>query len=172
VAAAAEEGIPRAVIITKLDRERASFDRTLDQLREAFGKRIAPIQVPIGGGRPARRGPGRVGRCYPTTAAPRPAPSSTRRRSSPTSSHTTHTSLIESVVETDEALMEAYFEGVEPEREVVVKTVHQGMLDAEIFPVLVASSTRLVGVDLFAEFLVDFAPNPRTAVHRWSPGSS
>mgnify|MGYP000514793145 CR=1 FL=1 len=45
---AADAGVPRAVFVTKLDRERASFRRTLDQLREAFGKRIAPVQVPIG----------------------------------------------------------------------------------------------------------------------------
>ncbi|HEX5696877.1 MAG TPA: GTP-binding protein, partial [Acidimicrobiia bacterium] len=46
--AAEEEGIPRAVVVTKLDRDRSSFERTLDQLRDSFGKAIAPIQVPIG----------------------------------------------------------------------------------------------------------------------------
>ncbi|MGI8517824.1 MAG: GTP-binding protein, partial [Acidimicrobiia bacterium] len=40
--AAEEEGIPRAVIISKLDRERSSFTRVLAQLRDTFGKRIAP----------------------------------------------------------------------------------------------------------------------------------
>ncbi|MGH3667512.1 MAG: GTP-binding protein, partial [Acidimicrobiia bacterium] len=45
---AEEEGIPRAVVVTKLDRDRSSFERTLDQLRNSFGKAIAPIQVPIG----------------------------------------------------------------------------------------------------------------------------
>ena len=45
---AGDEGIPRAVVITKLDRERADYEGTLAQLRKAFGKAIAPIQVPIG----------------------------------------------------------------------------------------------------------------------------
>ncbi len=45
---AAEEGIPRAVFINKLDRERSSYSRTLEELREAFGKRIAPVHIPIG----------------------------------------------------------------------------------------------------------------------------
>ncbi len=45
---AEDEGIPRAIMITKLDRERSSFSRVLAQLKEVFGKRIAPIQVPIG----------------------------------------------------------------------------------------------------------------------------
>jgi len=45
---AEEEGIPRAIVITKLDRERASYQRVLEELRQSFGKAIAPIQVPIG----------------------------------------------------------------------------------------------------------------------------
>ena len=159
--AAAEEGIPRAIIVTKLDRDRASFDRTLAQLRDVFGMRVAPVQVPIGA-EADLRGVARVvsGRCYSYengaktgTLIDTPAELSDLIAE-------THTSLIESVVESDEALMEAYFEGIEPEREIIVKTVHQGMLDAQIFPVLVASSTKLIGIDLFGDFLTDFAPNP------------
>lgn len=61
---AEEEGIPRAIMITKLDRERSSFSRVLAQLKEVFGKRIAPLQVPIGsegdlrGGSAGGLGPG------------------------------------------------------------------------------------------------------------------
>ncbi|MEX1272063.1 MAG: GTP-binding protein, partial [Acidimicrobiia bacterium] len=159
--AAAEEGIPRAIMITKLDRERASFDRTLAQLREAFGKRVAPIQVPIGS-ESSLTGVARVvsGRCYDYARGAKTGTLIDTPDEVADLIAATHTSLIESVVETDDALMEAYFEGVEPERDIIVKTVHQGMLDAEIFPVLVSSSTNLVGIDLFGEFLVDFAPNP------------
>jgi elongation factor G len=159
--AAAEEGIPRAIIVTKLDRERASFERTLAELREAFGKRVAPVQVPIGT-ESDLRGLARVvsGRCYGYEAGAKKGSLIDTPENLADTIAATHTALIESVVESDEALMEAYFEGIEPERDVIVRTIHQGMLDAEIFPVLVASSTRLVGIDLFAEFLVDFAPNP------------
>ena len=45
---AEDEGIARAFFINKLDRERASHSRTLEQLKEAFGTAIAPLQVPIG----------------------------------------------------------------------------------------------------------------------------
>jgi len=36
------------VFVNKLDRERADFERTLDQLRERFGSGIAPLELPIG----------------------------------------------------------------------------------------------------------------------------
>src|SRR4051812_21445666 len=41
-------GLPRAVFVNKLDRERASFSRTLDELKTKFGAGIAPLQLPIG----------------------------------------------------------------------------------------------------------------------------
>jgi elongation factor G len=45
---AAEVGLPRAILVNKLDRERASFDRTLDELVQAFGTQVAPLELPIG----------------------------------------------------------------------------------------------------------------------------
>ncbi len=165
--AAEEEGIPRAIFITKLDRERASFQRTLDQLRSIFGKGIAPVHVPLGE-EGELRGLARV--VTQKVFAYEPGD----KKGKPTDevpervkvlAAEAHEALIESVVETDEAMMEAYFEGVEPERDVVVRTVHQGMLDATIFPVLVGSASKLIGIDTLAEFLVDFAPNPLERVH-------
>src|SRR5215471_891173 len=41
-------GMPRAIFVNKLDRERASFERTLDDLKEKFGAGVAPLQLPIG----------------------------------------------------------------------------------------------------------------------------
>src|SRR5580765_1166900 len=45
---AAELGLPRAIVVNKLDRERASFERTLDELVKSFGLQVAPLQFPIG----------------------------------------------------------------------------------------------------------------------------
>src|ERR1700738_792626 len=45
---AAELELPRMVFINKLDRERDSFERTLDQLQQTFGAGIAPLELPIG----------------------------------------------------------------------------------------------------------------------------
>lgn len=158
---AAEEGIARAIVITKLDRDRASFQRTLDQLKETFGKRVAPVQVPIGS-EGSLNGLVRVvsERAYVYSRGEKEGRLGDLPDSVSELVHSAHTALIESVVETDDALMEAYFEGDEPSREVIVNTVHRGMIAGEIFPVLVASATTLVGVDTLAEFLLDFGPNP------------
>src|SRR2546425_965553 len=41
-------GSPRIVVIGRLDRENADFDRVLEQLREAYGIRVVPLHVPVG----------------------------------------------------------------------------------------------------------------------------
>ena len=158
---AGDEGIPRAIVITKLDRERASFERTLGELREAFGKAIAPIQVPIGLENDFR-GLVRVAseRAYEytadgTTGSLVDLPSEVEERV-----HAAHTALIETVVESDDEMMEAYFEGNEPTREQVVSTIHHGIIAGEIDPVLVTSAERMVGIDTLLEFIVDYGPNP------------
>src|ERR1700726_726688 len=46
---AAEFELPRLVIVNKMDRERASYSRTLEALQKKFGKNVVPIQLPIGG---------------------------------------------------------------------------------------------------------------------------
>src|SRR5262245_35083036 len=45
---AEQRNLPRVIFINKLDRERASFSRTLDDLKERFGAGVAPLQLPIG----------------------------------------------------------------------------------------------------------------------------
>jgi elongation factor G len=45
---AAELDLPRMVFVNKLDRERADFERTLEQLKDRFGQGVAPLELPIG----------------------------------------------------------------------------------------------------------------------------
>ena len=158
---AGDEGIPRAVVITKLDRERASYERTVDALRSAFGKAIAPIQVPMGAEHEFR-GLVRVAseRAYEysvdlKTGKQVDLPEEVEQRV-----HAAHISLIEAVVETDDEMMEAYFEGKEPSRDQVVSTIHSGILAGDIDPVLVTSAERLIGIDILLEFIDDYGPNP------------
>jgi elongation factor G len=158
---AAEEGIPRAIFINKLDRERSSYSRTLAELQEVFGKRVAPVHVPIGSEHELSGLMRIVSNRAHTYSGGNPIGSATEAPEDLVGLvQETHTSLVESVVETDDELMEKYFEGQEPSREQMVRVIHQGMLTGEVFPVLVGSATTLIGIDTLADFLVDFGPNP------------
>lgn len=158
---AEEEGIPRSIVITKLDRERANYTKTVEELRAAFGKAIAPIHVPIGE-EGSLRGLVRVAteRAYEyKTGDPKGTQIDLPDEVSDLV-HQAHTGLIETVVETDDEMMEAYFEGKEPTRDQIVATIHSGIISGEVQPVLVTSATKLVGIDTLLEFIVDYGPNP------------
>jgi elongation factor G len=159
--AAEEEGIPRAVVITKLDRERASFERNLSQLRQYFGKSIAPIQVPIGE-EGQLRGLVRVAteRAYEYGSDSGRGSQVELPAEVEDLVHSAHIGLIETVVETDDEMMEAYFEGKEPSREQIVDPIHTGIVGGEVHPVLVSSAHELVGIDTLLEFIADYGPNP------------
>src|SRR5918912_215493 len=45
---AEEFHLPRVIVVNKMDRDRASFSRTLEALQKKFGKNVVPIQLPIG----------------------------------------------------------------------------------------------------------------------------
>lgn len=158
---AGEEGIPRAVVVTKLDRDRSSFERTLEQLRDSFGKAIAPIQVPIGT-EEGLSGLVRVAseRAYEYVGGDQAGKEVELPGEVEDLVHVAHTALVETVVETDDEMMEAYFEGTEPSREQIVATIHEGIVSGEIHPVLVTSAEKMIGIDLLAEFIVDYGPNP------------
>ncbi len=158
---AGDEGIARAFFINKLDRERASFTRTLNQLKDIFGKRVAPVQVPIGE-EASLSGIVRVvsSRAYGYSGGSPKGSEMDLPDSVADTVEEAHTALVEAVVETDDELLEAYFEGQEPSRDKMVEVIHNGMLAGDIYPVLVGSASTLVGIDTLAEFIVDFGPNP------------
>jgi elongation factor G len=71
-----------------------------------------------------------------------------------------HTALVEAVVETDDQMLEAYFEGVEPSGDELIAGMHAGMVAGTAFPVLCGSATELIGIDRLAQFIVDYGPRP------------
>ncbi len=157
---AGEEGIARAFFVSKLDRERASFSRTLTQLKAAFGTAIAPLQVPIGVEHQLSGVANLIGgTAFTYDGSPKgrqtDIPSEVRQEVA-----ALRTALIEAVVETDDSLLERYLEGTEPTDEELVAAMRRGMLEGTAFPVLCGASVRMVGVDRLAQFLVDYGPSP------------
>ena len=157
---AAEAGLPRAIVVNKLDRERASFERTLDQLIKSFGTQVAPIQLPIGeehefGGlmdllsRRAYR--------YPSGAKGEEGdwPEDLTAKAEPYRER-----LAESVAEADDALLEKYLEEGELSAEEIVRGVKAGLAQAKFVPVLVTAAPKPIGVDRLAAFIAEGFPSP------------
>lgn len=151
-------GLPRAIFVNKLDRERASYQRALDEITAAFGMKVAPLHLPVGeehefagvvdllAERAFTYTPARSEGAIPDGLAPQA--SSLREK------------LVESVIEADDALMERYLEGGDIEPKEIVGALGKGVAAGTTVPVLCGSATKGIGIDLLTEFIVDAIPCP------------
>lgn len=153
-------GVPRMVFINKLDKERASFDNTLRELREHFGAGIAPIEIPIGQEESFR---GIVGlfrdKAYvydSGSAEVVEIPEELAERE-----HEVRDNLIEGIVVADDDLLEQYLEGVVPSVAELEETMAVGVAAATVFPVVCGSATGPIAVDRLADFIVELGPSPQ-----------
>ncbi len=157
---AVDAGLPRAILINKLDRERASFQRTLDQLVRSFGTQVAPLELPLGEEHEFEGVADLLSRrAYRYGADARgeegPWPDDIAGKADPY-----REKLVEAVAESDDALIEKYLEQGELSEEEVVHGVKSGFAEARIAPVLCAAAGRPIGVDRVLQFIVDEFPSP------------
>ncbi|MEZ5141993.1 MAG: elongation factor G [Acidimicrobiales bacterium] len=156
---AAELGLPRMVFVNKLDKERADYERTLDQLRDRFGAGIAPLELPIGA-EASFRG---IADLLTDTAwiyedgrsTTGPIPDDMAELE-----HRVHDNLVEGIVVGDDEQLEAYLEGTVPSVEALEHTLHLGVDDATVFPVVLGAATTDIGVDRLADFICEIGPSP------------
>jgi len=156
---AAELGLPRLVFINKLDRERASFDRTLSALRERFGAGIAPLELPVG----EESGFRGIADLLTDTAIiyedgkPQPGPIPDDLAAT---EHEVREQLVEGIVVGDDALMERYLDGDVPSGSELEATLANGVAQGLVFPVVCGSAATGVGIDRLATLLAEIAPTP------------
>ena len=161
---AEQRGIPRAIFVNKLDRERASFQRTLDDLKDKFGAGVAPLQLPIGEEAALTGVVELLNDVAVTYSGGAPKGSEGEVPADMESEeHAVHDALVEGIVVADDDLMERYLGDEKIDIGELAKALAAGIASATVFPVLCGSATKLIGVDRLAKFLVEEAPAPAAA---------
>lgn len=169
---AAKASLPRLVFINKLDRERASYPRTLDDLSSKLGGSFAPLHLPIGEEhdfagiadvltkKAHRYESGQQGE----EDLPEDLAADAERL---------HTQIVESVAESDDSLLERYLEGETIDSKEITTGLAKGLAAAVVFPVLAGSATKMIAIDRLADLIVDAGPDPaeRGPVTGSKPGS-
>jgi elongation factor G len=158
---AEELGLPRAFFINKLDRDRASFSRSLDGIQAAFGKACPPLYLPIGEEHEFRGLVGLLsGRAFTyegdrriegdVPADLKDAASSLREQ------------LIEAVIQEaeDEELMDRYLGGDEIAPTDLIPDLEQSVAAGRLFPVLAGAAIRNIGVAELLEVCTQAFPSP------------
>ena len=154
--------LPRVLVINKLDRERSSFDRTLDSIQTFFGRTAIPIQLPWGAEREFKGvidlvrmkaytysadgdGKGKEGEIPADMAE---------------AAQKAHEALVEMVAEGKDDLMEEFFEKGTLPIEHIVDGLNAAVREMRLFPVLCASGLHNIGSDQILNLIVENLPAP------------
>ncbi len=159
-----ERNLPRMVLVNKLDRENTSFDTALDSLRKQFGLKVVPLQLPIGEQSGFRGVVDLVSqKAYTFEGGNKvqeiPVPADLKDRIS-----TYREQLIESAVESDDAVMEKFLEGEELSDEEILSVIKQGTRTGQLIPVLCGAGSKNIGVQALLDAIVDYLPSGAEAL--------
>ncbi|HWK81146.1 MAG TPA: elongation factor G [Thermomicrobiales bacterium] len=153
--------LPRVVFANKMDRENASFDATLASLRDAFGKRFAPVQFPIGQEKAFR---GIVDLLTDTAMVFHengdgefdivPVPEDLAESCS-----TYRLALVESIAEHNEELMLRYLDGEEIPQDELLHELHGCIADGTVIPLLCGAATANRGITPLLKAIRDYLPS-------------
>jgi elongation factor G len=166
--AADELSLPRLVVLNRIDRERASLDRSLASLRELCSRAIVPIQLPIGEeksftgivdliAKKAYVYPADESGTYTEAAVPgdmKAAVDAARE------------ALIEMVAENDEKLMEKFFEAGTLTDEELLSGLRTATMAAKVFPLLCTSAVLNIGVQQLLDAMLAYLPSPADRPYR------
>ncbi len=155
-----ERKIPKFIFINKIDSDKADYTKILSQLREKYGKKIAPFHIPWGKGNDfkghinvvdlfARKYNGKECETVKMPDEFEDEVQSVREM------------LLESVAETEEVLMDKYFSGEEFTTEEIHRGLRKGVLDRTLIPVVCGSTYKNIGLHTTFDMMREYLPSPR-----------
>jgi elongation factor G len=162
---ASELGLSRLVFVNMLDRERADFFRTLEQLQETFGSHVVATEIPIGSEHDVRGvvdlvdmkayeydGAGRDG-CKEIDISDDMRAQAEEYREK----------LMDEVAENSDALMERYLEGEQIAHDEIVQALEHGVEEGHLFPVTCGIATKNLATNRLLDAICDDLPSPAQA---------
>ncbi|MEE8174825.1 MAG: elongation factor G, partial [Dehalococcoidia bacterium] len=155
---AAEANLPRFIVVNKMDRENADFQRRVEEIRSCFGTGCVPIQLPLG----AAEGFQGVIDLLRMKAHSGPKleegeiPDSLQGQAD-----SYREKLVEAVVEIDDDLIAKYLEGEEISQAEVSNALKKAVMSGKVTPILVGSALQNIGIPLLLNAICDYLPSPK-----------
>jgi len=159
---ASKLGIPKMLVVNGLDREHTDFDSILNQARKRFGNNVFPMQLPVNAGPGYNQnvdvlrtelisydldGSGKM--------TERELPDNLNEKVK-----SLHEELIEYVAESDDTLLEKFFDQGGLSEEEMRDGIHQAIQDQTFIPLFCTSATSNVGVNRVCDFIAKYGSSP------------
>lgn len=157
---ASDYGKPRVIFINMMDKEHADFDGVLGQLQSRFGRQVFPVQIPVNAGPDFNAVVDLIKMKQLTYDADNNAcveseiPDNIKDRA-----EDLHQELIELVAESDDTLLEKFFEDAMTEDD-LREGLHKAIVENTVFPVLCGAAAKNVGTWRLMEFIDKYTPAP------------
>ncbi|MFA4852700.1 MAG: elongation factor G [Bacteroidales bacterium] len=152
---------PVIFAVNQMDHDKANFDETLRQFKQFFGEKVVPVQYPVNSGASFNTVIDvlKMKQCKFTPGSDKveitDIPDTEKGKA-----EKLHSKLIEAAAESDEKLMEKYFEEGTLSEEELLKGIKQSILKRDLHPVLCISAKQDTGVAQLMRFINDFVPAP------------
>ena len=144
---AKKAGLARMVVLNKMDAENINFSTLVETIQELFGKACMLLNVPLGQGA-AFRG---------VASALKPPAGISGALVDPAE---LSQSLLESIIEVDEAVMERYFEGTPPTDEELPRLIQRAMAQGSLLPIVCVSAKTGGGLTELLDVVATCTPSP------------
>jgi elongation factor G len=155
-------GLPRFIVINKLEKENIDYESILNSIHESFGHKVVSAQFPV------KVGPGfnsivdliRMKLMTFSTDGSGKYTEEAIPDDLKSKADDLHLKLIEAVAESDDSLMEKYFEAGELTEDEFRVGLRKAILSHEVYPVFCASATANIGVQRLNDVIANFSPAP------------
>ena len=159
-AAAEELGLPRLVALSRFDRDRASLERTVVALRKACHAHVYPVHLPIGEGEACTGIVDVVGmKAFTAPVDGGPAAEGPIPEPLVKEAQAARTALIEAVAESDEALMERFFETGTLSDHDLITGLKKAVAGGTIFPAVCTAAMKNIGIEATLNAMLSWLPS-------------
>jgi elongation factor G len=155
--------VPRIIFSNKMDKTGADFFMCLADIKDKLGARAVPLQIPIGAEADFKGvvdliemkaitwdGDGKDAKMIKSEIPADLADKAAEFRAA----------MIEAAVEMDDAVMETYLDGVEPDEDTIRRLIRKATITRAFYPMMCGSAFKNKGVQLLLDAVVDFLPAP------------
>jgi len=145
-------GLPRCIVINKMDRENADFAQTVNTIQSSFGNKCVPFQFPIGSEQS-------FSAVLDVICPPGTIPSDLQSEFDGFRDR-----LVEAIAESDDDLADKYLEGEELSQDEILIGAREAIRKGNLVPILTTSATKNIGIKELAEFIQEFMPSPISGI--------
>lgn len=145
-----KQEIPRAIFVSKLDKENADFYKILENIKNIFGKKCVPFTIPSTSPSGFKGIVSLLDQSNQEKILPELKEKVEKFREN----------FIELIAEVDDQLVEKYLNGEELTQEEIGKALKLAISEKKIFPIFSGNALTLIGIKELVDFICNYFPSP------------